>query len=84
MREYTENRLKELGFSMTASKANFIFCKHNKISGFDLYSQLKDKGILIRQWNKPRISDYVRITIGTKAHMVALITAIEEITGGKG
>ena len=78
-REYTEKRLKDLGFQMTNSKANFLFAKHSKISGFNLYSKLKDMGILIRQWYKPRISDYVRITIGTKEQMQSLINAIEEI-----
>jgi histidinol-phosphate aminotransferase len=36
-------------------------------------------GVLVRQWNKPRISDYVRITIGTKEQMDVLLTAIAEI-----
>lgn len=78
-REYTEKRLKELGFSMTNSCANFLFGKHPNINGHTLYKKLKDMGILVRQWNKPRISDYVRITIGTKEQMEALLTAIEEI-----
>jgi len=78
-REYTEKRLKELGFYLTDSKANFLFGKHPDIGGFELYSRLKDMGILVRQWNKPRISDYVRITIGSKDQMDALITATEEI-----
>jgi len=77
-REYNETRLRELGFEMTNSKANFIFAKHPNISGFDLYCALKEKGILVRQWNKPRISDYLRITVGTKEQMDALIRAIYE------
>jgi histidinol-phosphate aminotransferase len=79
VREYTHRRLEELGFSLTDSKANFLFCKHPDIGGFELYSKLKDMGILIRQWNKPRISDYVRITIGTKEQMDTLLTAIRQI-----
>jgi histidinol-phosphate aminotransferase len=71
--------LEELGFTLTDSKANFLFCKHPNISGVELYSKLKDMGILIRQWNKPRISDYVRITIGTREQMDELIAAIEQI-----
>jgi histidinol-phosphate aminotransferase len=78
-RSYTEKRLRELGFSMTDSSANFIFGKHPGIGGFDLYSKLKDMGVLVRQWNKPRISDYVRITIGTKEQMDVLLTAIADI-----
>ena len=79
VREYTKEKLQEMGFILTDSKANFLFCKHPDIGGFELYSKLKEKGILIRQWDKPRISDYVRITIGTKTQMDALLTAVEEI-----
>jgi len=82
-RDYTGCKLQNLGFSMTNSTANFLFCKHPDISGFDLYSRLKRKGILIRHWSKPRISDYVRISIGTKDQMDTLITAIEEILDEK-
>ena len=78
-REYTEKRLGELGFIMTNSSANFLFGKHPEIDGFRLYTKLKDMGILVRQWNKPRISDYIRITIGTKKQMDALISATKII-----
>jgi len=78
-REYTEKHLKKLGFKMTKSTANFLFCKHPGIGGEELYLKLKEKGILIRQWDKPRIKDYVRITIGTKEQMDALIAAIEKV-----
>ena len=79
VREYTKKRLEELGFTLTNSKANFLFCKHTDIGGHELYSKLKDMGILIRQWNKPRISDYVRITIGTKEQMDALLNTVRKI-----
>ena len=78
-REYTANELKKLGFIMTDSKANFIFAKHEKCGGFELYTALKEKGILVRQWDKPIIKDYLRITIGTKEQMTALIKAMSEI-----
>jgi len=79
VRENTEKRLKELGFLLTDSKANFLFGRHPGIDGFELYSKLKDMGILIRQWSKPCISDYVRITVGSKEQMNKLISAIEQI-----
>jgi len=78
-REYTKERLTGMGFIMTDSCANFLFGKNPKISGHELYSKLKDKGILVRQWNKPRISDHIRITTGTPEQTEALIKAIEEI-----
>jgi len=83
VREYTKKRLVELGFFLTDSKANFLFCKHPDIGGFELYLKLKDMGILIRQWNKPRVSDYIRITIGTREQMEALIVAVKQILNKK-
>jgi len=78
-RGYTEARLRELGFSMTDSKANFVFAAHPAIGGYEFYSALKKKGILVRQWNKPRIANHLRITIGTKAQMDELIKAVQAI-----
>jgi len=83
-REYTEKHLKKMGFIMTQSKANFIFAAHPNVGGEELYLKLKEKGILIRQWNKPRIKDYVRITIGTKEQMDALIKAVSKILAEMG
>jgi len=82
-REYTATALKKFGFLLTPSSANFLFCKHPDIGGYELYSGLKNKGILIRHWTKPRISDYVRITIGTKEQMDTLTKTIEEILNEK-
>jgi len=82
-RDYTEKHLQQLGFTMTNSKANFIFAKHTKISGNDLYLKLKEKGILVRQWNKPRISDHIRITIGTTEQMDTLLKAMDDILNDK-
>ncbi|MDR2571497.1 MAG: histidinol-phosphate transaminase [Oscillospiraceae bacterium] len=78
-REYTQMCLQELGFSMTNSKANFLFAKYPDIEGYKLYTELKNRSILVRQWNKPRISDYIRITVGTREQMDVLIAAIKEI-----
>ena len=78
-RAYTEERLRELGFIMTNSLANFVFITHPEIGGHELYASLKERGILVRHWNKPRISDYLRITIGTKEQMDALIAAVRDI-----
>jgi len=78
-REKTVKRLNLMNFILTNSSANFLFGKHPDINGFDLYSKLKDMGILVRQWNRPRISDYVRITIGTEEQMDTLIAAIDKI-----
>lgn len=78
-RKYACDELKALGFTLTDSKANFLFAKSDKVSGEELYRQLKAKGILVRWFSKPDICDYVRITVGTKKQMKALISAIKEI-----
>lgn len=78
-REYTSAKLKELGFEMTDSKANFIFAKHPRADGKEIYLKLKEKGILIRHFDKERICQYNRITVGTKEQMDALINALTGI-----
>lgn len=80
-REFTSVELKKLGFTLTNSKANFIFAKHNKIDGKTLYIKLKEKGILVRHFDNERIADYNRITIGSHEQMQKLIVAIKEILG---
>ncbi len=82
-REKTTSELIALGFDVIPSKANFIFARYQKINGRDLYLKLKEKGILIRHFGKERISDYIRITIGSETEMEAFITAIKEITAGE-
>ncbi len=78
-REYTVSELKSLGFEMTESSANFIFVKHDSIDGKELYLKLKEKGILVRHFDKNDISQYNRITIGTFEHMNKLISTVKEI-----
>lgn len=82
-REITTNELINLGFEVIPSKANFIFAKSKIMSGSELYTKLKEKGILIRHFGKERISDYIRITIGSEEEMKAFITAVKEITVGE-
>lgn len=82
-RQYTVTQLKRLGFTMTDSLANFVFVKHPAISGKDLYLKLKEKGILVRHFDKEKIADYNRITIGTMDQMKLLIKEIEKILEGK-
>lgn len=78
-REFAENELKKLGFETLDSKANFIFARNLKIDGEKLYKNLKARGILVRHFSKERISDFVRITIGTKEQIEILVNAVYEI-----
>ncbi len=78
-REEASFELSRMGFVMTPSLSNFIFAKHPLIEGKKIYSELRRRGILVRHFNKPLISDYVRITVGTKEQMTALIFALKKI-----
>lgn len=80
-RDFTVNSLEALGFSVLSSKANFVFAKSDKISGKALYEALKEKGVLIRHFEKQRIADYNRITIGSKEEMESFISKVKEILG---
>ena len=81
-RTWATEALKNLGFEVLPSKANFIFARHPAISGDDLYKGLRQRGILVRHFTKARIKDFARITIGTQAQMERLAAALEEMTGG--
>ena len=78
-REYTLRSLRELGFTAADSATNFVFAKHSQLEGKKLYLQLKDKGILVRHFNTPRLKDYIRITVGTQTQMETLVSAIQSI-----
>ncbi len=78
-REYTAKALRDLGFSVLDSKANFVFAKSDEISGEELYTTLKKNGILVRHFSKERICEYNRITIGTKAQMQTLVETVDKI-----
>lgn len=78
-REYLTEQLSLLGFETLPSKTNFVFTKHNNISGADLYFGLKQKAILVRHFDAPRISDFCRITVGTKQQIDALLNAIKSL-----
>lgn len=78
-RDYLMSRLKGLGFTFTESKTNFVFAKSDRISGGELYSALREKGILVRHFTSEKISEYNRITVGTREQMDMLLDAIGNI-----
>ena len=81
-RAYTTAQLEEMGFTVIPSAANFVFATCPRIGGQALYEQLKDRGVLVRHFETPRLKDYNRITIGSREQMDALLTAIREILEG--
>jgi len=78
-REYTATRLKEMGFVMTPSTANFIFAKHPLVSGLDIYTKLRENGIVVRHFTGERICEYNRITVGTREQMDKFLAVLEKI-----
>lgn len=71
--------LKKLGFVTLPSSANFIFTTHPEFSARRLYEVLRERGILVRYFDKPRIREYLRISIGTREEMTELIHELENI-----
>ena len=83
-REYTKTKLKELGFVVPDSYANFVFVKHPKIDGKELFLALRKEGIIVRHWNKPLINQYLRVTIGTDQQMERFFEFLENYLNQKG
>ncbi|MBE6634992.1 MAG: histidinol-phosphate transaminase [Ruminococcaceae bacterium] len=80
IRDKTAAALRALGFDMTESEANFLFIRHPKISGKELYLALRENGILVRHFDAPRISEYNRVTIGNAQEMQTFIDTIKKIS----
>ena len=79
VREWTAAQLKALGFAMTDSKANFLFAAHPEADGKEIYLRLKEKGVLIRHFDTPRLRQYNRITVGSQAQMEIFMEKLKEV-----
>lgn len=78
-RERTIVELKQLGFTCTDSKTNFVFATHKTVKAAELLEMLRKQNIFVRNFaSNPRISNYLRITIGTREEMDSLLGAIRE------
>lgn len=77
-REWTQKELKALGFTFQDSKANFIFAAHKTCPAKQIFEALRAKHIYVRYFAKPRIDNYLRITIGTREEMEQLIRFLKE------
>lgn len=76
-REWTKQKLTELGFQYTGADANFIFVTHPVYDAKQLFETLKKEGIYVRFWGSERIEQYLRITIGTQKEMETLISFLK-------
>ncbi len=77
-REWTKKELARLGFTFTDSMTNFIFAAHKEIAAQELFDVLRENQIFVRHWNKPRISNHLRISIGTEEEMKQVIAFLEK------
>lgn len=78
-RDRVTAELERLGFEVLPSKANFVFTCHPEHAGADLAAKLREQGVIVRHFNKPRISDFLRITIGTAEQNNSLISGLASI-----
>ena len=76
-REKTTERLRELGFTVLPSSANFLFAAHKSVPAEELFVALREKHIFVRYFKKPRIQNFLRITIGTPEEMERFLTETE-------
>ena len=78
-RERSKKELAALGFHFPKSYVNFLFVSHKTVKAQEIFEKLKERDIYVRHWNKARIDNYLRITIGTDEQMDALFAALKEI-----
>jgi len=80
-REALTASLGALGFEVLPSAANFIFARHPLWAGADLTAKLRERAIIVRHFNLPRIDAFLRISIGTDEQCGVLVDALREILG---
>jgi histidinol-phosphate aminotransferase len=78
-REWVKEEMKKRGFHVLPSQTNFLFACHYQKSASQLYEELKEDGVLIRHFNKPKIDNYIRITIGTDEQMKTFIKKLDKL-----
>ncbi len=83
-RERTARALAARGFEVLPSRANFLFARHPDFAGKYLLAQLRERGILVRHFDKPRTRDFLRVTIGSDAQMTRFLAVLDEILEGEG
>jgi len=77
-REVLVNEMRSLGFEVLPSAANFIFARHPKYGGKELMSALRERSVIVRHFNSPRIAEFLRITIGNPDQNAVLVKALKE------
>jgi len=71
--------LRKMGFTLWPSQANFILARPPKCDARYLYLELRDRGVLVRYWDRPRLDDKIRITVGTEEENAVLLDALKQL-----
>jgi histidinol-phosphate aminotransferase len=82
-REDVAEKLAKLGFTVLPSSTNFLFAAHESVPAEELFMMLREKHIYVRYFKSPRINNYLRITIGTKAQMEVFLKEVESYLATK-
>lgn len=82
IRETLILELTGLGFWVVPSKANFVFATHPRVSAKIIFKRLREKGIIVRYFDLPRIDNYLRITVGTSLEMKKMVAALDFLITG--
>ena len=78
-RDSLASDLATLGFQVLPSRANFVFVSHAQVPARELFDRLRERGIVVRYFDKPRIDNYLRISIGADDDNKALLVALKEL-----
>ena len=79
VREVMSTGLEAMGFEVLPSQANFIFIQHKTLHGKHIFDALRSRDILVRRWDKQRIKNWLRVSVGTMAQAEQLLVVMREI-----
>ncbi|MGB2104099.1 MAG: pyridoxal phosphate-dependent aminotransferase, partial [Luminiphilus sp.] len=83
VREVMSAGLRAIGFEVLPSQANFIFTEHQSLAGRQIFDALRARDILVRRWDKERIENWLRISVGTMAQAEQLLVVMREIVSAE-
>jgi len=78
-RKRISEELKKMGFEVLESAANFLFISHKNTAASEIFDKLKSRGIYVRYFNKPRLDNHLRVTVGTDDEMDEFLDEIKDI-----
>lgn len=80
-REWFKGEIKKIGFSCTDSKTNFLFITHKSVPAKEIFMKARENNIYVRYFDKPRIDNYLRVTIGTRNEMETFLSFLMKMPG---